>query len=71
MDIFYKRNSKSLSNKFNLKQKIQLKNDESFNEDEIFYMMNRPRIYTHNNKIDKCDKIKKKVISGKKEENSL
>ena len=59
-DIYYKRNSKSLSNKYKSKQKMQFKNSESFtNEDEDFYKINRPRIHTHNNKIDKNDKIKK------------
>ena len=67
VDIYYKRSSKSLSNKYKSKQKMQFKNSESFtNEDEDFYKINRPRIHTHNNKIDKNDKIKKRGNIRKK-----
>ena len=66
-DIYYKKNSKSLSNKYKSKQKMHFKNGESFsNEDEDFYKMNRPRIHTHNNIIDKNNKAKKRRNIRKK-----
>ena len=75
IDIDIKRNSKSLSNKYNSNQNnnnnnkigMQNINDEPFNyDDEEFYRMNRPRIKTHNDEIGKNEKIKKRKHIRKK-----
>ena len=75
IDIDIKRNSKSLSNKYNSNQNnnnnnkmgMQNINDEPFNyDDEEFYRMNRPRMNTHNDEIGKNEKIKKRKHIRKK-----